>query len=280
VEDQVTMSEEMRNFMSESGYATTTDLVPDNKVHRFMLEGDKKAAPSGTYKLKIEGNFAVGWFRSHKDGVTHGWHSKKAAGPVDRTWIAESRRDEAAERLAAAKKAASIWAASGVAGAHTYLTRKGVAAYGLRAYKGALVVPVRNSLRQLCSLQFIDAEGKKRFLKDGQKQGCYHAIGPMPDDLIYIAEGYATGASIHAATGAPVAIAFDAGNLMSVGVALRKVFPDIKIIFASDADNVGVVKATAAAAAVKGEIRVAVVALPLTDFNDVRDLVEIRRQLI
>ncbi len=273
------MSEEMRNFMCESGYATTTDLVPDNRVHRFMMEGDKKSAPSGTYKLKIEGNFAVGWFRSHKDGVTHGWHSKKAAGPVDRTWIAAARRDEAAARQAAAKKAASIWRGSAPVAVHAYLKRKGIAAYGLRSYKGALVVPVRNSLRQICSLQFIDAEGKKRFLKDGQKQGCYHAIGPMPDDLIYIAEGYATGASVHAATGAPVAVAFDAGNLMAVGMALRKVFPDIKIVFAADADNVGVAKATAAAAAVKGEIRVAVVALPLTDFNDVRDLEEIRRQL-
>ena len=47
----------------------------------------------------------------------------------------------------------------------------------------------------------------------------------VPDGLILIAEGYATAASLHQATGHPVAVAFDAGSLAPVSAALRKLIP-------------------------------------------------------
>jgi putative DNA primase/helicase len=41
---------------------------------------------------------------------------------------------------------------------------------------------------------------------------------------LLLAEGYAT-ASLHEATGHPVAVAFDAGNLVHVAKALRALYP-------------------------------------------------------
>ena len=40
--------------------------------------------------------------------------------------------------------------------------------------------------------------------------------------MLLVAEGYATAASLHEATGYPVAVAFDAGNLAHVTKALRQ----------------------------------------------------------
>ena len=81
-------------------------------------------------------------------------------------------------------------------------------------------------------------------------KGCYHPIG-KPAGLLIVCEGYATGASIHESTGHAVAVAFNAGNLEAVAVALHSKYPALKIIIAADDDyqtdgNPGMTKATAA----------------------------------
>jgi putative DNA primase/helicase len=91
--------------------------------------------------------------------------------------------------------------------------QKGVKAHGLRVHDGALVVPMYDCA-ELQSLQFIAADGDKSFLFGGRVSGCYHLIGE-PDGALCIAEGYATAATIREATGHAVAVAFNAGNLVS-----------------------------------------------------------------
>ena len=114
----------------------------------------------------------------------------------------------------------------------------------------------------------------------GRVKGCYHSIG-KPAGVLIVCEGYATGASIHESTGHAVAVAFNAGNLPAVALALRAKYPDLKIIVGADDDhltdgNPGKAKATAAALAVGG--LVAVPSFPAgrgdkdTDFNDLHQL--------
>ncbi|MGH8646769.1 MAG: toprim domain-containing protein [Gammaproteobacteria bacterium] len=139
---------------------------------------------------------------------------------------------------------------------HPYLTRKRVKAHGIRQYRGSLVIPLRDTGGGLLSLQFIDGEGNKRFLNGGAISGHYHAIGEYAGTL-YIAEGYATAATIHQETGQAVGCAFNAGNLKPVALALRKKFPEAKLIVCADNDshtpgNPGVAKAKEAARAVRG----------------------------
>ncbi len=188
------------------------------------------------------------------------------------------RLDEASRRHAAARAvAARIWqAARPACDDHPYLTRKGVAAHGLRVFKGALVVPICDSAGELHSLQFIGASGTKRFLKGGRVAGMYVQIG-VAGKVVCIAEGIATGASIHAATGYTVAVAFNAGNLGHVTAAIRQCHPDAQLIVCADDDagtpgNPGHTHARDAARATN-----AFVALPAfradrhagaTDFND------------
>jgi Toprim domain len=56
-------------------------------------------------------------------------------------------------------------------------------------------------------------------------------------DVLIIAEGYATAATIERSTGLTVAIAFSAGNLLPVAQAYRKNSPQLNIIIAGDNDH-------------------------------------------
>ena len=107
-------------------------------------------------------------------------------------------------------------------------------------------------------------------------KACYFGIG-KPNGTLCIAEGYATGASIHEATGFAVAIAFNAGNLLPVAKAIRAKFPDMRLIVCRDDDhltngNPGLTKATEAARSVGGILAVPEFGddrrVSATDFND------------
>ena len=191
---------------------------------------------------------------------------------------AQREADEAARHQAAAGEATRRWQDATACTEHPYLTTKAVQAHGVRSdASGALLVPMRDTAGTLHSLQTITADGEKRFLSGGRVKGCYHAIGKPKGGALIVCEGYATGASIHDATGQAVAVAFNAGNLEAVAVALHAKHPALKIVVAADDDhqtegNPGITKATAAAQAVDG-----VVAVPdfgtdrpgrATDFND------------
>jgi len=199
--------------------------------------------------------------------------------------------DTEARHAAAALEAVAQWEAASEAGASPYLVRKGVQAHGVRfAPGGVLLVPLRDAAGTLRNLQRIAPEKpasgapEKLFLKGGRKSGLWHLLGRSLGDagtapaVLLVAEGYATAASLHDATGYPVAVAFDAGNLQHVARALRKAHPAALLVVCGDDDrdteaqtgtNPGRLKASAAAQAVRG-----LVVLPEglpdggSDFND------------
>lgn len=210
---------------------------------------------------------------------------------------AEARREAAEreegqraerQRLAAAE-AARLWDSASESGASPYLQRKSVQAHGLRFLPdGSCLVPMFDSAGELLNVQTIrperpaDGAPEKLFVKGARKSGTFHVLGePEAAAWLLVAEGYATAASCHEATGRPVAVAFDAGNLAHVARALRGRWPAARLLFAGDDDaataqrtgkNPGRDKATAAARLVRG---VAVFPAFLdserdgcTDFND------------
>ncbi|WP_186061359.1 DUF927 domain-containing protein [Burkholderia gladioli] len=224
-------------------------------------------------------------------------HRAKPVDPAERERQREARAAREATELAAlAEKqqtastlAELIWSTAEPAPAdHPYLVRKRIAADELRIYRGsmcigtascdgALLIPARDVDGKLWTLEFILTDGKKRYLPNGRKAGCFALIGGAVSSTLLIGEGYATCATLSAATGYPAAVAFDAGNLHSVATALRGRYPEARIAMCADDDhttngNPGVTKARAAAEAIAG-----LVAVPDfgpsrptggTDFND------------
>jgi phage/plasmid primase-like uncharacterized protein/replicative DNA helicase len=294
--DLAQVERDFRAKLVEFGLDPPDGLTADGKIHRIDSDG-KRGGKDGFYVL-------------HTDGVPAGaygdWHGGKDSW---QTWCACDLRDlspleyaqlkdvqaqyrkareaaEAAMRAEARARAKRIWEAAEPTASHPYLSRKGVQSYGLRqAEDGRIVVPMVDSDGQIHSLQFIaatkDAEGKdKKFLQGGTPTGHWFWIG-KPGEIICIAEGYATGASVHAATGYAVAVAFDCGNIRPVALAIREKYPEAKIILCADddhktKDNPGKTKAEDAAVAING-----VVAIPDfgveraerdTDFNDLQIL--------
>lgn len=267
-----------RGAMQEAGIPYHGEIVPDGTLHRIYVDGDRRGSRNGWYLLHIDG-IPSGAFGSWKQGKgSHTWsligkHDLSTAERAEfrrRMEAARAARDaeRSRDRSRAREKAISIWQISQRVDLHPYLSAKGVGAYGIRQYKGSLVIPLRDTEGALHSLQFIDPAGRKRFLSGGAIQGHYHAIGAL-QGVLCVCEGYATGATVHESTGYAVAVAFNAGNLKAVALALRGKFPEAKIILCADNDthtpgNPGLSKAKEAADAVGGYL-----AYPEDgDFND------------
>jgi putative DNA primase/helicase len=129
-------------------------------------------------------------------------------------------------------------------------------------------------------LQFISGDGAKKFLRGGRVAGCFFTLADPAkggtDGPLVLGEGYATGASIHEATGHAVFCAMNSGNLLEVALAVRKLFPKREIVIAGDNDqftdgNPGLTKATLAAKAIGARLAVPQfddLGNKPTDFND------------
>jgi phage/plasmid primase-like uncharacterized protein len=79
-----------------------------------------------------------------------------------------------------------------------------VQSHGLRQdRRGRLLVPVRAADGRLWGVQRVDMDGTKLFLKGAGTEGGHALIGgrPKPGASLLVAEGYATGATLHEATG-------------------------------------------------------------------------------
>lgn len=237
-----------RDALASAGLRTSDDFIDNGKINRFHVDGDKPKTKNGWYVLYTDG-IAAGAFGSWKEDLSSTWCAKSFTQltPDERRQFAQRMEQAKAQREAeleiiraeARTKAARIWEESEPANDnHPYLVRKQVKSFGLRQSRGSLVIPVTAGDRVIHTLQFIDAEGNKLFLKGGMKRGCYFKIGGAPVDRVIVVEGYATGASVHMAQGCPVAVAFDAGNLDPVCQALRAKLGDaIKVEIWADNDN-------------------------------------------
>ena len=244
----MSIESEFRAAMREGGVtpAPNVQIVADDKIHRFQLEDEKAGRESGAYQLRIDGDFAFGWFKDWRNGDSISYSSKQKRAWSDEEkaeWRRRMEADKADRERDAIKRAQDakdrakrIWASCSRDGHSDYLTRKGVICGAARfGRNGMLVVPVYQGT-EIAGLQFIPADGDKRFLRDTPKKGGY--CGFQGDrDTIYICEGFATAASVNMATGKQTICAFDAGNLPPVSRYIRERFPDARLVIAGDNDD-------------------------------------------
>ncbi len=104
----------------------------------------------------------------------------------------------------ASHTAKALWAQAAPAPAdHPYLVRKGVHPRGTKVDSlGTLLVPMHDTTGKLWNVERIPAEDgpPKKGLPGGKRKGCYFGMG-LPKGKLVLAEGFATGASIHECTG-------------------------------------------------------------------------------
>ena len=217
----------------------------DGGIHRFRVPGDRPGSQNGWYVLFPDG-IASGCFGSWKAGSSHTWSSREPANLLEaeqvRQRIEQARRQREAEQhqrqQQAADYAARLWRDARRADpGHPYLAGKGCRPHTLRQRGDVLLVPLYHG-GELVNLQRIGADGHKRFLSGGRVKGCYSPLGIIAaGQPLYLCEGWATGATLHAETGHPVACAMNAGNLLEAGRHLQRRHPEAVLIVAGDDDR-------------------------------------------
>ncbi len=284
---------EFADALQLAGLVVKGAPIMDGKQHRVDVEGDKKGRKSGMYVGHLD-DYPAGYIHNHKTGEEIRWKASRPTSGMSqadrdrfREKVGRERDARDAERrhieAVVAHKATAMWNRAKPIRSHAYLTRKAVGAHSVKQDRhGNLLVPMRDVAGKIWSLQTIDQDGGKLYLKNGRKTGTHAVLGKLePNAPIIIAEGYATAATMREVTGLPAVAAFDSGNLLDVAKAYREADPTRPIILAGDNDhhlprretplpNVGMEKATMAVEAVGG-----VLLLPAftpadggTDWND------------
>lgn len=265
----VTMNKSIREYvddfrlsMAEVGLVCD-EVVADGQIHRCDTN-QKSGKGDGAYVLHLDGGIAVGGFENHQAGT--GWCVWKPERPaiidpeekrkIEQALAAMRAKrdaDSEARRKRASELASKMWSEARPAEQHhPYLARKRVKAHeGVRVgnwkvnghtVADTLLVPITDG-QNILSLQGIFPEKQpdigrdKDFLPGGKKNGCFFPIGDEVSDLVVLCEGYATGATIHEATGFPVYVAFDSGNLVAVALNIRAQYPHAEILVAADNDR-------------------------------------------
>jgi putative DNA primase/helicase len=280
---------EFAKAIKAAGLVLDGEPVMDGKMQRVPIEDGRSGNRDGAYVGYLDGK-PSGHIQNHKTGLKENWTlAGQQLSPEQNAQLAAqaqlAKQQRSAELAEQHSKTAVLAQAKwdrlpevSANGENAYLARKGVEAHGVKFDGERLVVPVRDVDGKLWSVQSISPEegAPKMFEKGGRKTGNMHVIGEVkPGAEILVAEGYATGASLHQATGKTVAVAFDSGNLDPVVSKLKERYPTNPIFIAGDNDkhqeqNVGFEKAMAAAQ--KHQVGVAFPNFStegkLTDFND------------
>lgn len=272
--------------MTSAGIACREHIHADGKIHRFSTSSKAKDK-SGWYSLNLFADFAAGSFGDWKNGDgSHKWLSTDGLTAGQQGEYKRYQEDLDRAILDGYENAAhecrQIWeSAPFVSSDFPYLTKKRVQSHGLKAHENYMIVPMMNMMGQVRSLQRIYPDGSKYNWTGGEKQGNFFSI-PGNQAEIFICEGYATGATIHEATGGMVVVAFDAGNLYSVTKNIKTKYPGSKIAICADNDkwkpgkgNTGIEKARKTGEAFKARV-----IWPTfkddegkpTDFNDLANL--------
>ena len=280
--------EAFHEAITAAGLAPPDTIHDDGVIHRFSTNG-RRSDDSGYYVLHTDG-IPAGSFGCWRAGLQSTWCSKSdstmttAEREAHRQRIKAMKVQREAEQVQrqqkASQTAAALWKQASPVTAHPYLTTKAIQPHGIKTFGDKLVIPMRDTAGTLHSLQTIAPDGGKLFHPGGRVKGCYFGIG-RPAGRLIVCEGFATGASIHEATGDAVAVAFNAGNLGAVTMALHKKYPALAIVIAADDDhltdgNPGLTSAKSAAMSVGGFV-VAPQFPPgrpakATDFNDLHQI--------
>jgi putative DNA primase/helicase len=272
------------------GYATPREIVMDGKLHRFATDANKAYSKDGWYIGFDDATGKAGAFGSWRDGNQITWSNGtgRQLNEQEKRDV-EKKRQEAfeqarKEKLEAAQRAKRIFEKASESGTSNYLVKKGIdQPNGTRFVSGlssnafgfnfeprnmdALIVPVYAPSGVIATLQIIDNDGNKLFMKNGSTSGGWFGIGDWQTaKCVVIAEGLATAQSIHQASGLPALAAFSAHNLSTVALMVRSKNATAEILIAVDGDKAGRESSDKAAKSCGGRM---IEAPDAMDWNDV-----------
>ena len=283
--------EQGKEVMLSLSIVPPDEFICDGKLHTCGTLGKEKGTDA-RYLIHLDG-MPVGFCMNWRTDERATWTSKREKELTQRErkvylertkLLKQQAQEDQAQRWAhAARIAKNIWDNCPQApDHHPYLLRKQVPADCLRMDgDNRLVLPVLDEHGQLQSLNFIAADGSKRFLSGGRTAGGYfpvYAEKSLEDAPLLIGEGYATTLSACISTGYAGLVAFNTGNLPQVAKMARERYPCRTIVILADNDlervaeigrNPGRIAAIKAAKAADAKVaHCPALQEKSTDFND------------
>ena len=266
--------------IQRSGLDVPPEIILDGKLRRFRSTESKKFDRSGWYVGHADGIPCI-TFGCWREDITQTvkadvggkkWTPAEEMAHIARVAAAKKQRDAEIERdrSVAASTVETIWSGGVQASPeHPYLKRKGIESNGARVTgDGRLMLPLFSPDGELSSLQYIDEAGGKLYHAGGQTGGMYWMLGTLDQPgVLYIAEGFATAATIHQTTNRPCIVAYSAGNLVPVTGSLREQMPNQEMVIVADNDQSGIGQRYAEQASAKHGARMILIPTP-GDAND------------
>jgi putative DNA primase/helicase len=248
---------QLRDSMRDVGIEPPDTLYMDGKIHRFKtsLKGSVGAGDKSGWYICYGDNIPSGRFGDWRAGIEMSFRADVGRKFTPAEEMAHSRRMSEAKIQRDAELAkqhevtedvvSKIWTDCTPAHEdHPYLKKKGISVHGARVTgDGRLVVPLYNQDGTLSTLQYISNDGGKLYHKGGATSGKFWSIGNSDNPkTIFIAEGFATAATIHEATGNICIVAYSASNIVPVTAIMRETYgatQDIVIVADNDSSGVG-----------------------------------------
>jgi phage/plasmid primase-like uncharacterized protein len=248
--------DQLRDAIMAAGLTPPKEILLDGKIHRFNsgTKGSGGHDKPGFY-IAFGDGIPAGRFGCWRSGIESTWRADIGRKLTHTEEMIHMRRmaeakalrdaENAKKQEIAASTVETIWVDCGFANEdHPYLKTKGIKTHGARVTgDGRLVVPLFDQAGNLSSLQYIAVDGSKLYHSGAQTGSRFWQIGTLDEPgTLYVAEGFATAATIHEATNRPCIVAYSASNLVPVTGILREMYgatQDIVIVADNDASGVG-----------------------------------------
>jgi phage/plasmid primase-like uncharacterized protein len=248
---------QLEKAMLENGLTPPSEIILDGKLRRFHsgTRGQGGHGEKTGWYVAFSGDLPAGKFGCWRGGIELPWRAdigrkftmQEEMANTRRMAEAKAIRDTELERShnLAANTVTTIWNnATHATSEHGYLARKGIQPNGARVTgDGRLIVPLYDTDNELSSLQYISVDGEKRYHSGGSTLECFNALGTdEKKSTIYVAEGFATSASIYEETNQLTYIAYSASNIPNVVKYIREIYgasQSICVIADNDESGVG-----------------------------------------
>lgn len=232
--------------MQKDSFALTSTIEASGKIVRFDRDSGKVSKSGKSWYICFQNTtrkgdpFFVCCYGDWRDSSEYTFCDLAATNSDDRKFIEKQVADASRKRQAeqerlweeTALESATKWGILTTNTPSAYLDRKKVDGYNVKVEGGIVYVPVRDKDGKLWGMQKILADGSKFFVPGCKVKGNYHLIGSEESNEFLVCEGYATGASLHLATGLSVLVCFNASNMPEV----CREFPDAQLTVCGDDD--------------------------------------------
>ena len=253
------IADQFMAFIKELGIEPYEDFyfIADGSLHRFRTTDDKGGREAGAYVLHTD-NIPSGYVQDWRKQIKATWsmkveNDKRKFNVKAFNKEAQKRQQQREKELQdkynkAAELARIHFEAlpdssihSHDKNFHPYVKAKNIYPWNARLNNdtNALTIPLRDIDGNIKSLQWISADGQKRFYPGATTKGAFCNIydsGIYEDSVILIGEGFATMSKVYELTHLPCIAAMSAGNLQPVAEAFRKKYPNNKIFITADND--------------------------------------------